>query len=368
MEEIMFEKEIDLPKINPTSTKKEMLDAFNELKKKLSEKSETELKPEKKKEEMRAVEVIKVADSLTPEGAVSKITELKTEIGKMLSQLSDKLEEETSNYLKIKEGIELKKTELKEIYDIENSAFTLAALIETQREKKQEFEEEISTKKNVLEDEIKQMKILWDKEKKDHDQAIKERDVEEKKTRERLKEEFEYNFKREQQLSLNTFNDQKSKMEKELAAAKDEFEKKSEETDKSLNEREEKITEREKLMDDLQKQVEKFPGQLESSVNKAVKEVTDRLTETAKKNEELLKKEYEGEKNVLKTKIESLERMVAEQSKQVTELSAQLEKSYGKVQDIAVKAIEGSSASHRMSAIEQHFLEKKINPPQDSKS
>jgi hypothetical protein len=363
----MTQEKDELPDISMTNTKKEMLAAFSELKKKLHEKAETELKPEKKKDEMRKAEVINTADKLTSDGTATKINELKVEIGKMLSQVSDKLEEEAVNYLKLKESIELKKKELKEIYDIEESAFALAALIEAQKQKKQEFDEEITGKKESLEAEIQQKRLAWEKEKQEHEAAVKERDTEEKKMRERQKEEFQYNFKREQQLSKNVFYDEKEKMEKELTAAKEAFEKKAAETGKSLNEREEKVKEREKFINDLQKQVDQFPGQLDSAVNKAVKEVTEKLTLEAKKNEELLKKGYEGETNVLKTKIESLEQLVAQQDKQITDLSQRLEKSYGKVQDIAVKAIEGSASAQRLSNLEQHLmLEKKSAKPQES--
>jgi uncharacterized coiled-coil protein SlyX len=364
---MMTQKKEELPEISMTNTKKEMLAAFEELKKQLHEKAETELKPEKKKEEKRKAEVIKTADTLTTDGTVEKINALKVEIGKMLSQVSDKLEEEAVNYLKLKESIELKKKELKEIYDIEASAFALAALIEAQKQKKQEFDEEMTGKKESLEAEIQQKRLEWEKEKQEHEADVREKNNEEKKLRERQKEEFDYNFKREQQLSKNTFNDEKEKMEKELAAAKEAFEKKVAETEKNLNEREEKVTEREKFINDLQKQVDQFPAQLDSAVNKAVKEVTERLTLEAKKNEELLKKGYEGETNVLKTKIESLEQTVAQQDKQITDLSQRLEKSYSKVQDIAVKAIEGSASAQRLSNLEQHLmLEKKSTKPQES--
>lgn len=359
-------KEESIPKISPSSTKKEMLDAFNELKKQFEEKEEIELNPEKRKEEMRTKEVIQAADTLTAEETTVKINELKNQIGKILSQLSNNLEEEADNYLKLKESIELKKKELKEIYDIEAAAHALAALIEAQKLKKQQYEAEMETKRNTLETEIKETKQEWEKEKKAHDEAIMERDSEEKKTRERVKEEFEYNFKREQQLSQNAFKDQKEKMEKEMAAAREAFERKVAETEKNLDDREAKVKEREKFVNDLQAQVDEFPGRLDAVVNKAVKDVTERLTAEAKKNEELLKKGYEGEMNVLKARIESLEGIAADQAKQIAELSTGLEKSYGKIQDIAVKAIEGSTASHRLSAIEQHFLERKATPAQET--
>ena len=364
----MKPKDEELPEISMTSTKKEMLAAFKELKQKMLEQAETELKPEKKKEEIRKADVIQAADRLTGEGTVAKINELKIEIGKMLARISDRLEEEAANYLKLKESIELKKKELKEIYDIEESAYALAALIEAQRQKKQTFEEEMTNRKEALETEINQKRLDWEKEKQVHELALKERDAEEKKVRERQKEEFQYNFKREQQLSQNAYNDQKEKMEKELADAKETFAKKAAETEKSLNEREAKVKEREKFLDELQKQVDQFPAQLENAVNKAVKDVTGRLTLEAEKNEELLQKGYEGETNVLKTKIQSLEQLVVQQNKQIEDLSGRLEKSYGKVQDIAVKAIEGSASAQRLSNIEQHMLlERKSKPPQESR-
>ena len=103
-------------------------------------------------------------------------------------------------------------------------------------------------------------------------------------------------------------------------------------------------------------------------MNKAVKEVTERLTLEASKNEELLKKGYEGETNVLRTKIQSLEHLVDQQNKQIADLSNRLENSYGKVQDIALKAIEGSASAQRLSNIEHHMLlEKKSKQAQESK-
>jgi hypothetical protein len=118
----------------------------------------------------------------------------------------------------------------------------------------------------------------------------------------------------------------------------------------------------------LQKQVEQFPFQLEAAVNKAVKDVTERLTLEAKKNEELLRKGYEGENMVLKTKIDSLEQIVSQHNKQMEDLSARLEKSYTKVQDIAVKAIEGSSSASRLTPLEQQLLmERKTSKTQETK-
>lgn len=55
-----------------------------------------------------------------------------------------------------------------------------------------------------------------------------------------------------------------------------------------------------------------------------------------------MKKEHEGERNVLKTRIKSMEKTVKEQSEQLARFSQQLEAAYQKVQDIAIKTVEGA--------------------------
>ena len=130
-------------------------------------------------------------------------------------------------------------------------------------------------------------------------------------------------------------------MEKELQHKKDEFEKQIAERENDLLQRDLAVSEREKAMNDLQKRVDAFPAELESNVTKAVQEATETLKADAKRNEEFIIKGFQGEKNVLMTKIESLEKVVAEQKGQIDTLSKQLENAYGKVQDIAVKAVSG---------------------------
>ena len=180
-----------------SNTKKEMIDTYNALLKQLQEKSEAELKPEKKIEEKKKREVVEVAETLSSEGVVKEIGNLKLEIGKRLTSISDGLEEEVIKFNQIQKAIEIKDEELKELYEIERSAETLAALIEAQNKKRQEFELEMTARKEELNREIITTREEWGKEKKEHEVEIKERDAAEAKRREREKEEYNYTFKRE---------------------------------------------------------------------------------------------------------------------------------------------------------------------------
>lgn len=60
---------------------------------------------------------------------------------------------------------------------------------------------------------------------------------------------------------------------------------------------------------------------------------------------------------MLTTRIESLERTVKEQSGQIANLSGQLEKAYQKVQDIALKSVEGSSNLKSLTSLQQLLSE-----------
>ncbi|HSW02600.1 MAG TPA: hypothetical protein VLI39_20725 [Sedimentisphaerales bacterium] len=75
----------------------------------------------------------------------------------------------------------------------------------------------------------------------------------------------------------------------------------------------------------------------------AVKETAERIQREAKYQHDLLHKDFEGQKNVLTARIQSLEKAVKEQADQLGKLSQQQEASYQKIQDVAVKAIEGAS-------------------------
>ena len=332
-----------VPGITATSTKKEILDAYNDLLKSLETKAQTELKPEKAKAEREKQEVLQTADALTTHAVIKTVNELIGETGKALTDIAIKLEGETERYTKLKKAIDLKEAELRELFEIEKSAFTLAALLEAQKQQKIWFEDEMAKRKQSLEQEISQVKAGWESQKKQYTEELKDQREQEDKRRRREKEEYEYKTAREKEQKINALNDEISKLEKDLREKKEEFDKQTKAKEVELKEREQAVGEREKSMNDLQTKVDAFPKEIESAVSKAVNEVTMKLTSEAAKNEQLLLKGFEGEKNVLQARIDAFEQALATQKKQIEKLTEQLESAYGKVQDIAVRAVAGSN-------------------------
>ena len=346
----MTNRESKPKKITMRNTKKEILAAYNEVLQRLKEQRAVQLKPEEAIEERKIEEAVEVTDSLSTEGIVQEVSALKLEIGRLLGQLSDRLEEEVGKYRQVQQAVEAKEKELQEIYEIEKSALSLAALIEAQQQKRQQTEAELAARKEELTREIETLRAEWEKEKQFHEAEIKERDADEQKRREREKEEYRYAFQREQQLAREQFEDEKARLEREIESRREQME-------KELADREKAIVEQETELDELRKQVSAFPRELESAVKQAVKEAVQRVGSEAKNREELLKKEFDGERNVLNTRIEALEKTVAEQNEQIAKLSQQVEKAYSQVQDIAIKAIEGTSRSQPLTSLQQLMAE-----------
>jgi len=212
----MSENELKTEKLSMSNTKKEMLQAYSTVVKQLSEKEKNILQPQKITGEKQKTETVKKVETLSTETISRNIDSLKYEIGSLLAKLNSSLDSEVQKYEDIQKAISIKEEELKEIYEIEKSALSLAAFIETQNLKRAEFDDEMAAKKESLIKEIESTRFDWKKEKDEFESIEKEQDEFNKKKRAREKEEYEYGFKREKQLSENKLKDDHQKIEKEF--------------------------------------------------------------------------------------------------------------------------------------------------------
>jgi hypothetical protein len=351
----MPEKPTPARKVSDKSTKQELIEAYQTLSKQLEEKRAAELNPARALEEKKAGEALKAATAVAAEGIDRDIGSLKAEVGQMLAELSEKLAAEAGKFKHLQKAVETKERELQEVYGIERAASGLAALIEGQNQKRQEFEAEMARQREDLNREINTTREEWDRETKAREVESREREAADKKARDREKEQFDYAFKREQQALRDKLADEKTSLEKELRLKK-------ETTEKDLAERERLLGEKEAEWNALRVRAATFPKELESAVEKAVKEASDRLKLEAKNREELLRKESEGERNVLTTRIESLEKLVKDLSDQNVRQTRQLEAAYQKLQEIAEKTIESAGQSRSLADLQKMLVEQSRKP------
>ena len=222
-----------------------------------------------------------VADALSSEDLVRSIGEMKSTIARTLAQLADRLEEEIGKYGQIRRAIAAKDAELKEIYEIERSASTLLAIMETQQRQQEEMERDFQAEKEQLERDIAATRADWENERKQREQEIKERDAAEQKRRQREQEEYKYNFAREQQLAQDRSGDALAKGEKELSERKTQLEHEWAEREKALAAQEEQIAQ-------LRARAAGFAAELKAAAEGAAAEAAARLEQQHRAADELL--------------------------------------------------------------------------------
>ena len=330
--------------------RQQMLEALAETEKGVAERREARATPEEKVEAKVASQAVAVADELSTEGVGKSISELKSVVGKMLGQLSDRLEEQVSRFVQIQRAIVTKDAELKEIYEIQRSASSLTALIESHERERERFEAELAEMKLQLQREIEQTRGEWEREKRQREAEAKERDAAEQKRREREKEEYRYAFAREQQQARDQFADETAKSDKELAERKAAAE-------RELAERERAVQAREEELAGLRRRVEGLAAETDAAVARAVKDALARQQQDAANREELVKREFAGERNVLTTRIHLLEQTLKEQAEQIDRLQDRADKASAQVQEIAVRAIEGSGSAKQLAGLQQMLAE-----------
>lgn len=323
--------------------KQEMLETYGEQLAQAEVKRENEATPELKLAQKAIKQAVAVADALTADGIIRDIGNLKGEIGKVLSGLAERLEQETVRYEAVKKAIAEKERELAEIYEIQKAASSLTALIDSQNLKKEQFEAEMAARKESLTREIEEVRDEWQRERALRNAEQKEQEALEAKKRARDKEEYDYTLQRERQAARDAFEKEKTGFVEEKARLEREIALRREQADREFVEREQALATREQELTELRTRVATFPGELEAAVTREGKAVAERVQSEAKFKLDLLQKQFEGERNVLQARIAALEAQAKDQSAQIVKLNEQVEKSYGQLQAIAVKAVEGSA-------------------------
>jgi chromosome segregation ATPase len=321
------------------NTKKELLEAYEEAKKRVEMADKDLLDADKARKRLEKQVATATADAQAAQDPVQRLHDLRGAISRELSDLAERLETEIETYRKIQSAIETKQEELNTLYEVEAAASDLAALIDAQRAKKEQFGREMEAQKGAFEAEMQELRTQWQREKADHDRQVKEETEANEKKRQREKEEYEYAFAREQAQRKNAQEDELQALQKEIALKRSDFEKEYQQRKTELDAREEAFSGREKETASLQKEVESFPKRNESAVQAAVAETTKRLTRDFERDKTLMESRFEGEKNVLAARIESLNSLVTSQAAQISDLSKKHEQAYEKVQDIANRAV-----------------------------
>jgi chromosome segregation ATPase len=329
----------EIPSVSMSNTKKELMEAYEAAKQRLQSLNKNLLNAETTRKRLEKELAKANADTQAAKDPLQRLHDLRGAISRELTDLGERFEAEIETYRKVKSAVEAKQDEIKTLYEVETAASDLAALIDAQRAKKEQFELEMEEQKAAFEEEMRETKAIWNRTKTEHERQVKEESESIEKQRQREKEEYEYMFAREQDKRKNVLEDELHALEKEISQKREVFEQEHQQRQDELNRREVTVTQRENEINELEKEVATFPKRLENAVKSAIVDTTEKITGDFEKDKALMESKFEGEKNVLIGKIQSLEKMVESQTKQIADLSKRQEQAYEKVQDIANRAV-----------------------------
>jgi hypothetical protein len=300
------------------------------------------------------IAVVEKASTYTVESIIKGLANLNIYVGKALNDLSRELTVEANKLTEIREAIAVESKNLEELHDIHLAADTLASLIKEHAERKAAFEAERTKEESEFENLILEKKLDWKQEQDAYTAALKENEARLKKEREREREEYEYNLSLARKKERDAYEAQKAALQQSLAEQRQNQE-------REFSIREAALKAQESELAELRAKVEAFPSQLAAAVERAVIDATAKVENQAKLEGQLLAKEVEGDKRVATLKIAALEEIVTKQMGQIEVLTKKLDEANSKVEEIAVKAIEGASNARALSTINEIAMEQAKN-------
>ncbi len=354
-----------MPAKKPTdkNTKAEILQAYEELlKEQAALKTQLEQKPTEKpsaskeqpKPEPKTEPKIAMTQTTTIQqkmnNTIQSLANIQLGFGSAANELSEQLTTKAAKLAEIQQVVSEEVAQLSELHNLEVSEDILDILIQTYEDNEKAYQEEYSQRYEVLSQELLELNNNWQKEQEEHQRNIKERNENLNRTRQRDAAEYKYDLELQRKLT----NDEYAQEQKLL---NNQLEEEKQTTEKQWNEREKIIADREKEFAELKAKVEAFPKDKETAIKKATEEGKGIATYQAKVKSDLYGKEVEGQKRFYEQRLQSLEQTITNQQTRLENLSRQLESALRQVQDLAVKAIEGSSNVNSYQAMKEIALE-----------
>jgi hypothetical protein len=276
-----------------------------------------------------------------------------------VSNLSEQLIGEATTLEDLQSSVDETLEQLAELHDLETvEEETLGELIEEYQESYKNFDQEFNQQKETLETELQDLRKSWQKEQENHKLEIKERDENYKQSYQRDEEEYRYNLNLERTLEREEYEQEKRALYQELAEIR-------QAQGQQWLTREETIAQQEKAQATAKAAVEAFERELEAKIKQGTDEGKGIGFYQAKVKADLRSKEVEGEKRNFELKIASLNQNIQNQEARIQALTKQLDAALKQVQDLAVKAIEGSSNRSSFEAMKEIAIEQAKNQPKN---
>ncbi|MEM9006214.1 MAG: hypothetical protein AAGE59_22140 [Cyanobacteria bacterium P01_F01_bin.86] len=357
--------------ISDRNTKAQILDAYDEL---LKERNTLEKQVDKLQQEKKAspppVTETKLPDPVKKTSQQSTVTDqaqdrmtatiktlsgLQVGFGSAVSELSEKLTSKAAQLEALRLAVADELEQLKDLHNLEDiQANTLDTLIQTCEDNSKAFASEFGQRRDTLNHELRDRQQTWTKEQEEHKRSVKELKEEQQKTSQREAQEYKYRLALQRKLAKAEYDQAQEERYRQLAETKQTLE-------EQWAEREQAIALQEQQFAELKAQVEAFEKEKEAAIKQAKQAGERTASAQAKITADLRNKELDGFKHVYELRIQALEQTIQTNEERIQTLSQQLAAALKQVQDLAVKAIEGSSNIQSFEAFKSLAMEQAKN-------
>ena len=356
--------------INSKNTKAEILAAYKELEKQ-KKSLESQIKQQAQKSVVASAPVATTtAKNSAPKAdrdfqqnsnkdladTIQSLESIQTGFGGAVGSLSEQLISEATELEEVRTAIATQTQELEDLHqltDIDES--TIDFLLEQYQASLEQFNEEYEHQKIQDEREIKDLKHKWLKEQQTYHQAIAARNEDYRKNQQREEEEYQYSLDLARDLDESEYAQQQKLKQQELAETLQQIE-------QQWQQKETEIARQEQEYAAAADKVKAFESQLSNKIKQGTEEGKGIGAYQAKIKADLRDREIEGEKQNYQLQIESLEQTIKHQATRIAKLSQQLDSSLQQVQNLAVKAIEGTSNRNSFEAVKAIAMEQAKTP------
>ena len=348
--------------VNSKNTKAEILAAYKEIEKQ-NKLLESEVKQAQSEATVERSPFPPQSKSTTAErsnvnilNTIESLQQIKAGFGSAVSQLSEHLTTKATQLEQITQAIAIQKLELKNLHQLEIDESTIDLLIAQYQTDAEKFDREYRQQHQKDKQEIEALKQAWAKEQENQARAIAARNESDRKNRQREHEKYQYNLDLERDLDEERYEQEKQLKQQKLAETRYLLE-------QQWQQKEAEIAKREQEYAQTAAKVAAFEEQLRSKIKQATEEGRGIGTHQAKVKADLRMRELEGEKQNYQLRIETLEQTIKHQAQRISKLSQQLDGSLQQVQDLAVKAIEGTANRNSFEAIKAIAMEQAKTSP-----
>lgn len=293
--------------------------------------------------------------SVAMDSVIAGLNRLGDQFNQALSQLSTQLLAEAGRLREVSQQAEELSGQLARLYQLRDvTEETLGQLLAQYDDSLERYAQEKQQRGEELERQWQEQSRAWQQEKSNHEQTVAERNANAQRQTVREEQEYRSRLAQTRELQTEEWKQHRKQQEQALAEAK-------EQVAQEWAERENELAARERQLAELKARVEGFDKELETAIKRSREEGIGAARQQVRLKAELAAREFAGEEEVHQIRLATLEKTVAEQEAQLARLAQQLDAVFKQTQELAVKAIEGSSHQASFQALREITLEQAKN-------